>query len=343
MAQTTEVPTPIRVSRRTSRLLVAAGAALLALVLWRAPTLLALLVGGVSLALALAFPVRALSRAMPRRAAIAAAILLAAGLGVLAIGFVVPIVLGQLRALLDAAPGVIRRLAEQLRSVPGLESVEQQLVGSGQEMSGRVLGGVGKIASDLTGAAVTLVGSVIVGVYLLADVRRIQAAVIRAAPHGGRRDLLALRVAFTETFSRYLGALAISAVTEGLLAAIALRLLGVPYALLFGVWIALTAVVPLVGAWIGYGPAVLLALAISPQRALLALGAALLINSLVGNLITPRVQGGAVRVHPILIFLGVIAGGELFGVVGVVLAVPALAALRVLYDFLRVRLRVVDA
>jgi len=62
----------------------------------------------------------------------------------------------------------------------------------------------------------------------------------------------------------------------------------------------------------------------------------------VGNLITPRLQGGAVRVHPFLIFLGVVAGGELFGVVGIVLAVPAIAALRVLYDFLRVRLRMVD-
>ena len=343
MAETMEVPTPIPVTRRTRRQLVAAGALVLVLVLWRAPTLLGLLVGGVMLALALAFPVSALSRRMPRRAAVAVAILLAVGLGAVAIGGVGPIVIEQLRSLIDAAPGIVRRLAAQLRSVPGLEAVDQQLAGLGQELPGRVLGRAGEFASGLAGAVVTLIGSAIVGVYLLADMRRIQAAVIRAAPHASRRDVRALRLAFTDTFSRYLSGLAVSAVTEGVLAAIALYLLKVPYALLFGAWIALTALVPVIGSWIGYGPAVLLALAISPERGLLTLVVTFLINTFVGNVISPRIQGGAVHVHPILIFLGIIAGGELFGVLGVVLALPAIAALRVLYDFLRVRVRVVDA
>jgi predicted PurR-regulated permease PerM len=62
----------------------------------------------------------------------------------------------------------------------------------------------------------------------------------------------------------------------------------------------------------------------------------------VGNVISPRIQGQAVRVHPMLVFFAVIAGGALFGMPGVVLAVPAMAVLRVLYDFLRVRVRVAD-
>jgi predicted PurR-regulated permease PerM len=56
--------------------------------------------------------------------------------------------------------------------------------------------------------------------------------------------------------------------------------------------------------------------------------------------LTPRIQGEAVRVHPILIFLAVIAGGELFGIFGIVFAVPAVAVLRVLFDFFRARLHV---
>jgi predicted PurR-regulated permease PerM len=49
-----------------------------------------------------------------------------------------------------------------------------------------------------------------------------------------------------------------------------------------------------------------------------------------------------VRVHTMLVFFAVITGGELFGVLGVVLAVPTMAMLRVLYDFLRVRVHVMD-
>jgi predicted PurR-regulated permease PerM len=69
----------------------------------------------------------------------------------------------------------------------------------------------------------------------------------------------------------------------------------------------------------------------------------LLVNALVGNLVSPRVQGQAVRVHPVLIFLAVIARGELFGLMGAVFAVPTVALLRVLFDFFRIRLRVEES
>ena len=60
----------------------------------------------------------------------------------------------------------------------------------------------------------------------------------------------------------------------------------------------------------------------------------------IGNVITPRLQGAAVRVHPVLVLLSVIAAGEVFGLVGLFLAVPVLAVGRVLFDFLRQRVRV---
>jgi predicted PurR-regulated permease PerM len=56
--------------------------------------------------------------------------------------------------------------------------------------------------------------------------------------------------------------------------------------------------------------------------------------------LTPRIQGQAVRVHPIIILLGVIAGSELHGVRGAIFAVPTLAVMRVLVDFLSARIRV---
>jgi predicted PurR-regulated permease PerM len=68
--------------------------------------------------------------------------------------------------------------------------------------------------------------------------------------------------------------------------------------------------------------------------ALLFLG----IQQLEGNFLTPKIQGDTLRVHPVLVFLAVIIGGGLAGIVGVIVAVPSLAVLRVLFDFFRVRL-----
>jgi predicted PurR-regulated permease PerM len=353
----TDAATPIWISRRTRQALVVAGVATLALVLWRVPTLVSLCAGGVALAVALSFPVRTFSRVMPRSAAIASTILLAAALIGLVITVFAPIIVDQLRALVAAVPGIAGQLDARVPSVldsltargllPGtpehvLADMQQRLLVGVQQFAGRLLGGLGSVVTGVVGVVVALLGIMLVAVYLLVDARRIQAGLLRASPHRYRRDMRALWNAFGETLSRYLAGLALSIFIEGTLAAILFHLLGVPYAFLLGAWVSVTAVIPYVGAWLGYTPGVLLALAISPTRALLTLLLCLLNNLVVGNVISPRIQGRAVRVHPMLAFFAVITGGALFGMPGVVLAVPAMAVLRVLYDFLRVRVRVVD-
>jgi len=353
----TDAPTPIWISRRTRQAAVIAGVATLALLLWRVPTLMSLAAGSIALAVALAFPVRAFSRAMPRGAAIALTMVVAAALLVLAVTVFAPIISDQLRALVTAVPGIARQVDDRVPSVLAwlaarglslgspervLAETQQRLLAAVQQFAGRLLGGLGQAVSGVAGVVVALLGIVLVAVYLLADARRIQATVLRAAPHRYRRDVRTLWDALGTTLSRYLGGLALATAIEGALAAIAFHALGVPYGFLLGAWVSITAVIPYVGAWLGYTPGILLALAISPTRALVAFSVSMAINLVVGNVIAPRIQGQAVRVHPMVIFFAVVSGGELFGVPGVVLAVPSMAVLRVLFDFLRVRVRVVD-
>jgi len=109
---------------------------------------------------------------------------------------------------------------------------------------------------------------------------------------------------------------------------------------LLGLWMTVTALVPYLGAFLGAIPAVVIALTISFPTAMLTAVVYLVINQIEGNFLTPRIQGQAVRVHPVLIFLAVIAGSQFAGILGVVLAVPTLAVLRVLADFFAARLRV---
>ncbi len=121
-----------------------------------------------------------------------------------------------------------------------------------------------------------------------------------------------------------------------------LLLLGVPYALVLGAWVSVTAVIPYLGAWIGAIPAMLVALTVSPTTALLTAVLFLGIQQLEGNFLTPKIQGDTLRVHPVLVLLAVIVGGGLGGIVGVLVAVPSLAVGRVLFDFFRVRLTTED-
>jgi predicted PurR-regulated permease PerM len=81
------------------------------------------------------------------------------------------------------------------------------------------------------------------------------------------------------------------------------------------------------------------AFSISPGTAALTAFLFLAIQQLEGNVLTPRIQAQTIKVPAILVFLGVITGGALAGLLGVLLAVPTLATLRVIFDFFRVRLR----
>jgi len=350
--------TPIWISRHTRQVLIAAVLAALVLLLVHAPTLVRISIGGWAMALVLSFLVRRLARVMPRGLAIAISMLLAAGLIAVAITVVAPIVFDQLRAFVVAAPGIAHRLEERAPSLMGwlaahglmpespqrlFEQLQQRLLGTVQAFAGRLLGRLGFLVSRAAVVAVSVLGMVFVAAYLLADARRIQAGALCATPHRYRRDVADLWNAFSHTLSRYLGGLVLATTTEGTLAAIALHFLGVPYAFLFGAWVALTAYIPYIGAWMGYAPAILHAFSISNSRGLITLLVCVLINGLVGNVIAPRIHGRTVRVPPLLVFLAVVAGGELFGFLGVVFAVPTVAMMRVLFEFFRARLRVVDS
>jgi predicted PurR-regulated permease PerM len=338
-------------------MVLVAGGVLVFYVLWRAPSVLTLSIGGVALAIVLSFPVGLLTRVMPRGVAIAVSFLVVAALLVAMIIGVVPVLVEQLGALLEAAPDIARRLGERvpslldrlaargvLPSAPDqfLDNLQRDLLNAIRNLAARLLGQLGTVVTRAVNVAVTLFGVIFIAAYLLADARTLHAAALRAAPKRYRRDVRDLWNAFRFTLSRYLSGLAASLAIQGVISAIALYFLGVPYAALLGAWVSVTALVPYLGAWIGAIPAVLVALSESPTTALFTALLFLVIQQLEGNVLTPRIQGQAVKVHPVLVFLAVIAGGEIAGIFGIVFAVPALAVLRVLFDFFRARIRVAD-
>jgi predicted PurR-regulated permease PerM len=354
--------TPILISLRVWIGIVVVGIALFALLLYAAPTVPAVALGGVALAIVLSFPVRALSHIMPRGLAILLTVLAMLGLISLGFFFLVPLLVEQLSTLVRNTPRIANSANQLLLDVINALNERQLVPGSDPEEFGR------RLVTDLFDRAqnltenllrsilgfiprvfnfgVTLFGILFVAIYLLVDVRKVKATFLRAVPAHYRHDARDLWEASGESLSRYLGGLVFVVMIQGVLAAAALYLLGVRYAILLGVWVSITAIIPYLGAFLGGIPAVIVALVFgspnfesSTTTAILTIVAYVLIQQLEGNFLTPRIQGTALQVHPILVLLAVIAGGEVAGLAGVVFAVPTLAVFRVLFDFFRVRLR----
>lgn len=347
-------PTPIPVSPRGLAIVSFVVLVVLALALYAAPGVLVVALGGTGLAIVLSFPVRALSRWMPRGLAILATFLSLVGALVLALVFLVPLLIEQLSELIAITPVIARsliRLSQDLLQPLGdldllPDTPEAIAARFGEDLFDRIqtlaeglLSGLVGFISGVVSAAILLFGVIFVAAYLLVDVRKVKAFYLKTAPRRYRWDARELWESFGVSLSRYLGGLAFVITIQGVLAGIAFWALGVPYAPLLGAWVSVTAIIPYLGAFLGAIPAVILAFFESPTTGFLALLVYILIQQLESNLLTPRIQGRALLVHPIVVLLAVIAGGQIAGLAGVIFAVPALAVMRVFVDFFRTRLQ----
>jgi predicted PurR-regulated permease PerM len=308
--------------------LVALGLLVLALIMWYSPTVPIVLLGGFAVALVLSFPVRWLSLIMPRWLAMFVTFLVLGGVALLAFLILIPVLAVQLVSFVQAVPDIVTSARHTLRNVLQPLADYGLLKGTPDQF-------IGELSQDLLDFAKS------VGRNVLGSL--IKASYLMATPKRYRRDALELWESEGLSLSRYLSGLGLDMVIQGAISTIGLFLLGVPYAVLLGTWVALTAIIPYLGAWLGAIPAVLVALTISPGKAILTALLYLIIQQLEGNVLQPRIQGQALNMPSILIFLGVIAGAEIAGFLGILFAVPTLAVLKVLFDFLRARMYTEDA
>jgi predicted PurR-regulated permease PerM len=347
-------PTPIWVPKLVRNVLIVVAVlvvlAALMFVAWRVPSALIIAVGGFALATLLSYVMPRRSRGLAVLSTFLAIMVLTVVGGI----FLVPRLAAQFTTLSEALPlladagrrylivglelldkwGFVAGTPEQVAS-----RIEGELFGRVGDFTGGMLGDPFALVSGVFGLVVTLFGAVFVGAYLLADSRRIKAAYLMVVPATYRHDARDLWNAFEHSFSRYMNGLLLDLLIQGALSALVLYLIGVPYALALGAWVSLTALIPYFGAWLGAIPAVIIAFTVSPLKAVLTLIAFFVIQQVEGNFLLPRIQGQALHIHPVPILLAVIVGWGLFGIMGMVLAIPALAVMRVLYDFFSIRLR----
>lgn len=356
--QSRRLPTPIFITPRVRWVLVGVAFFALIVLLRAAPDVLTVSLGGFTLALVLSFPVRYLARFMPRGLAILATFFVLIGVITLALLILVPILIEQLTVLIADTPAIAAWVEERMYEVLNplqdrgwLTSEPEKLlsdaytafISRAQTLAQQLLTSLLSWATQIVNTVFQVFGIIFVAVYLLADTRKLKAAYLWAAPTAYRFDARDLWQEFGESLSRYLSGLFFVIVIQGVVSGIALTIIGVPYAIVLGLWVAVTAILPYIGAWLGAIPAITIAAFISPKMAILTVLIYVGIQQLEGNVLTPRIQGDALRVHPILVFLAVIAGGQLAGLRGAIFAVPTLAVMRVLFDFFRSRLRVYES
>jgi predicted PurR-regulated permease PerM len=179
---------------------------------------------------------------------------------------------------------------------------------------------------------------VVVSIYMLLDMQRLTDAVDRRFPPRGRGGLI---VRMEQAVASYVKGQFLLSLIIGLSAGVGLWIVGMVglmphggrYAAAFGAWAGITELIPYIGPWLGAAPPVLYALVQHPLSALWVALLFLGIQQLEGHLVVPKVMGRSLRLHPLLVIFGLLAGGEIYGFPGILVALPLLAAGRAVWEF----------
>jgi predicted PurR-regulated permease PerM len=161
--------------------------------------------------------------------------------------------------------------------------------------------------------------------YLLAESAAVQVSALRFVPEGAHSELVRLGGAVDRALRSYVRGQAIVCLVMGVVVGVALALLGFPLALLLGLLVGFAEVVPYLGFLVSAVAIGLAGLSVSPLHALAGVAAYTVINWVIGTLVTPRVMGRYLKMHPFVVTVSVLAGVQIFGPAGALLALPGAA------------------
>ncbi len=178
----------------------------------------------------------------------------------------------------------------------------------------------------------------IVAFLVSLDSHRISRALRSIVPVDYRPDFDLVWSQIKSMLYAYMRGQLVIAAMIGVSAGVAVQWIGLPYALALGLLAAITSLVPYLGPFLGAIPAILIALAVSPQKAILVVIAYLAVSNVILNFVFPKVMGDAVKLPPILVITAFLAGFSLAGILGMFVAIPVAATLRILYDHIHPRL-----
>ncbi len=325
--------------RRDIPLAILAWTVVVILFLWligHVITTILLLVIAALLAYALAPAVGILQRVMPRFLAIIIVYLLVlGGLGGLVYLIIITAInqassLSHYLSVLltpgkNGHPSQLEQILNSLGiSSSQIASIRDQLITRAEALAGNAL----PILSGIVSTVVDIILVAILSIYLLVDGQRITNWLRRNMPRrqsGRVRFLLNTLQRIVGGYIR--GQLLLSSLI-GVLVGVGMAIIGVPYALLLGVMAFVLEFIPILGVLISGSICVLLALTKGWIIALIVLAYFVGVHVLEGDVVGPRIVGRAVGLHPIVAIAALIAGGELFGIWGVLLASPVAGVLQ---------------
>jgi predicted PurR-regulated permease PerM len=180
----------------------------------------------------------------------------------------------------------------------------------------------------------------VVTIYLLSDQERIKAFFVGLFPQDRRPAMLALLAELRRQVGGYVRGQLITSTLAGAFSFAVLTAAQVPNQLTLAIYVAIADLVPMFGQMLGMIPAVLIALTISPVKAIIVLAGFILYQQVENHFIGPRVYASTMRVSSLVALVALLIGAKLLGMLGMLVSLPIVAGIPVMLDFVGIHLNV---
>ncbi|MCW2920463.1 MAG: hypothetical protein JWL76_337 [Thermoleophilia bacterium] len=271
-------------------------------------------------------------RGIGRGRAVAIVMLSAVVLLTLAISVFVPPLVEQGANLVDAAPGIV----DDVRTSGWYEKLDTQfgvvetVSDQAEKLPGAVSDQIGTVLAVVLAGVFGTITILFLTVFLLLGGGQVVEGTVRVFPKLAERRWWAIVQGAYTGIAAYVGGAIVIALIGGTVVTISALILGLPYALPLGLWMMLLEIIPMIGATIGAIPVIIVAFVSGGVwQGFLMLGIVVAYQQVENIIIQPRVQGKAASLSPLMVFLSVLIGSQLLGVLGALFAVPIAGVIQI--------------
>ncbi|WP_088810580.1 MULTISPECIES: AI-2E family transporter [Listeria] len=266
------------------------------------------------------------------------------GIIVIVFSFVIPAVRDQIVSLVKTFPTYWNQITDRFNEFtqsPLFDQIKERISNNmsdimktfsekGTSFVNSAIDSIGNIVGTVTEVVLAIVTTPLVLFYLLKDGKKLPDFILKMLPVNGRAHTRQVFSEANHQISSYIRGQIIVSFCIGILLFIGYLIIGLPYALTLAIIAAFTSIVPYLGPAIAITPALIIATVTSPWLLLKLIVVWVVVQLLEGKFISPQVMGKSLKVHPITILFVILVSGKLFGVLGVIFAVPGYAVLKVI-------------
>mgnify|MGYP004611882159 FL=1 len=198
------------------------------------------------------------------------------------------------------------------------------------------------VSKSLLNGGINFVLGLMVGFYMLFDFNKINDLVTNSMPVSWRKNYAELGSRINSSLRNYVQGVLLVMLLVFITQSIGLTLAGIKAPLIFALFCAITDVIPYFGPYIGAVPAIIVGFTVSPLTGVLCIISIVVVQLLENNFYQPLIMGHTMQLHPVTIMIGLLIFQHFFGIIGMVIATPAIACIKVVCTFINEKLNIMN-